>query len=234
MKARLIFWMGPLTALLFGLVANAADKPRELTWDDLQPASVKQMEEEAYEATRKINTMSDDERKAYDQVREELNLRKRIELGFIDEERLDEKSKAFLSDPPSDRFPKALKFWKNVDALYSKIKSHRAQANPALNDKNIRMPGYLLPLEFTEDKITEFLLVPYIGACMHAPTPPPNQMVFVTAKEPFLSNRLYQAIWVEGVLRSEKGTHKLSLVDGTTDVNAGYTMKASLIEPYER
>ena len=44
-----------------------------------------------------------------------------------------------------------------------------------LDGANIRMPGYVLPLEFDGHKVTEFFLVPYVGACMHAPVPPPKQ-----------------------------------------------------------
>lgn len=223
-----------IAALLAVNVASAADNVRELNWPDLKPASVNQLEEKAYAATNAINEMSEADQEAYEQVREELNLRKRIKLGFIDEQRLDEKTKALLANPPSKRYPKALAFWQNIDSLYNELEEQQQQPNMALNGKTIRMPGYLLPLEFTKEKVTEFLLVPYIGACMHAPTPPANQMVFVTANIPFSSKRLYQAIWVEGQLRAEKGTHKLSLVDGTNDVQAGYTMQATLIEPYKR
>jgi len=234
MKIRAFPTVSLLTGLLFSVVVFAANTPRSVTWTDLEPKSVKQLEKKAYEAMGQMNDMPGDKRESYDQVREELSLRKRIELGFIDEARLDDTAKALLDNPASKRYPKALAFWKRIDALYNQIEAERAQPNPAVNDQLVRMPGYLLPLEFTKDKITEFLLVPYIGACMHAPTPPANQIVFVTAKEPFASDRLYQAIWVEGVLRSEKGTHKLSYVDGTDDVQASYTMQATLIEPYKR
>lgn len=234
MKIRAISSLSLFSGLLVSAVVFAADAPRSVEWPDLQPDSVKQLEKQAYEAMGKMNDMSGDKRVAYDLVRDELSLRKRIELGFIDEDRLDEKTKKLLASPASKRYPKALAFWKRVDSLYNQIEAVRAQPNPTVNDQLIRMAGYLLPLEFTKDKISEFLLVPYIGACMHSPTPPANQIVFVTAKEPFASDRLYQAIWVQGVLRSEKVTHKLSYVDGSDDIQASYTMQATLIEPYQR
>lgn len=234
MIARLFSMFFLSSALLCVGASHAADSPRELTWPDLQPAKVIQLEEQAYEATRAINEMSEKDQEIYELVREELSIRKRIELGFIDEKRLDEKTKASLANPPSKRYPEALAFWENIDSLQRQLQKLQKQPNLALNGKSIRMPGYLLPLEFTEDKISEFLLVPYIGACMHAPTPPANQMVFVTTKEPFSSERLYQAIWVEGELKAEQGSHKLSLVDGTNEVQAGYTLRATQIEPYKR
>ena len=234
MKFRAFSTFGLFAVLLSWAVVATASEPRSLNWPDLQPDSLRQLEEQAYKEMGRIHDMSEEKREAYDLVREELSLRKRIELGFIDEDRLDDKAKESLANAPSKRYPKALAYWKSIDTLYNEIEKQRAEPNQTLNDQNIRMPGYLLPLEFTKDKITEFLLVPYIGACMHEPTPPPNQMVFVTVDKPFVSDRLYQAVWVEGVMRSKKGTHQLFLVDGTTDVDAGYTMQATQIEPYER
>lgn len=53
----------------------------------------------------------------------------------------------------------------------------------ALDGQNIRLPGYIVPLEVSEEgRTTEFLLVPYFGACIHVPPPPSNQIVHVKAK----------------------------------------------------
>jgi hypothetical protein len=49
----------------------------------------------------------------------------------------------------------------------------------ALNGKLIAVPGFMVPLEDDADEVTEFLLVPFAGACIHVPPPPPNQMIFV-------------------------------------------------------
>src|SRR5262245_61660808 len=69
----------------------------------------------------------------------------------------------------------------DVDALLAKrqeiAERKRALAtavNPALEGKLVRLPGYVLPLEFSGKKVTEFLLVPWYGACIHTPPPPPN------------------------------------------------------------
>ena len=56
--------------------------------------------------------------------------------------------------------------------------------NPELKGKNIRLVGFPVPLEFNEaTKISEFYLVPYFGACIHLPPPPPNQIVFISTDE---------------------------------------------------
>jgi hypothetical protein len=48
-----------------------------------------------------------------------------------------------------------------------------------LQDKRVSIPGFMVPLEDDAQEVTEFLLVPYAGACIHVPPPPPNQMVYV-------------------------------------------------------
>ena len=102
-----------------------------------------------------------------------------------------------------------------------------------LNGQTIRMPGYILPLEFDGAKVTEFFLVPYVGACIHVPPPPPNQMVHVSTNPGIESKELYEPVWVEGKIATEGKTSAFNSFDGTLDIAAGYTMQASTVEPYE-
>ena len=76
------------------------------------------------------------------------------------------------------------------------------------------MPGYLLPLEFDGTAVTEFLLVPYVGACIHTPPPPPNQIVHVHAEPGFETEELYMPVWVTGQMSTEGSTENLNYVDG--------------------
>ena len=42
----------------------------------------------------------------------------------------------------------------------------------------------ILPLEISGARVTEFLLVPWVGACIHTPpTPPRNQIVYVKSDQ---------------------------------------------------
>jgi hypothetical protein len=68
----------------------------------------------------------------------------------------------------------------------------------ALNGKEIRIPGFMVPLEDTQKSVSEFLLVPSPQACIHVPPPPPNQMVYV--KMPKGTEVAFGPIWVHGVL----------------------------------
>lgn len=49
----------------------------------------------------------------------------------------------------------------------------------SLDRKTVLVPGFMVPLEDDADQVTEFLLVPFAGACIHVPPPPPNQMIYV-------------------------------------------------------
>ena len=97
---------------------------------------------------------------------------------------------------------------------------------PALDGQLIRLPGYIVPLEVSEDgRTTDFLLVPYFGACIHVPPPPSNQIVHVTSKEGVKLDELYQPYWIVGALQVKPSTSELA--------DAGYQMDAQRIVVYE-
>jgi len=95
-----------------------------------------------------------------------------------------------------------------------------------LNETKIRIPGYTVPFDFRPNaEITEFLLVPYYGACLHAPPPPPNQTVFAMTDDPIQLKDLAQAVWIEGTLYTQ--TQESELAD------AAYTIRVDKVEKYE-
>jgi hypothetical protein len=129
----------------------------------------------------------------------------------------------------------------DIDGLLAKreevAEKQRALAktvNQALNGALVRLPGYLLPLEFSGQQVTEFLLVPWIGACIHTPPPPPNQIVHVKSAKPFEMKGMFDAVWVTGRMATSAGKRSLHLVDGSADVEIGYSMRATLVEPYKQ
>ena len=97
--------------------------------------------------------------------------------------------------------------------------------NKKLDNQEVRIPGFVVPLEGDAKTITAFLLVPYFGACIHVPPPPSNQIVHVTSELGVLLDALYQPFWIEGPLKV--GSHSSEM--GT----AGYQMAAEKIYPYE-
>ena len=104
---------------------------------------------------------------------------------------------------------------------------------PELNGQKIKLPGYLLPLEFEEKKVTEFLLVPWFGACIHTPPPPPNQIVFVTMEEGYGNTEQFAPVWVWGEMQVKKSQKSLFLVDGESGIDTGYTLVAEKVTPYK-
>jgi hypothetical protein len=103
-----------------------------------------------------------------------------------------------------------------------------------LDGKQIRMPGFALPLEYSDKKITEFLLVPWVGACIHTPPPPPNQIVYVKVDKGFETNGMFEPIWVSGELVVKPLTKNLYLKDGSADIGVGYTLIANSISAYQK
>ena len=123
----------------------------------------------------------------------------------------------------------------DIVKVMAKYKETRTSVVKALNGQQVRIPGYFLPLELSDTKLTEFLLVPYIGACIHVPPPPPNQIVYVRTpqKKGYSSKNLYEPVWVTGVITAKSMVKDLYLADGSAGVNIGYTMQAKRIEPYK-
>jgi len=119
----------------------------------------------------------------------------------------------------SDADPRATAMLKKMREVWD-----NAPGNPALDGQAVRIPGYLVLLEDGKDGITEFLLVPYFGACVHSPPPPANQIIHVLPKTPAKGLRSMDAVWISGTLVREK-------VDSYMGA-AGYKMQAQLVEPY--
>ncbi|OFI36295.1 hypothetical protein BFC17_08695 [Alteromonas lipolytica] len=92
------------------------------------------------------------------------------------------------------------------------------------NGQRIKIPGFIVPLEGTAELTTEFLLVPFFGACIHVPPPASNQIVYVKMNEGVPVENLYDAVWVEGVF---------STVRYSSDIAAaGYSMQGEAVHPY--
>ncbi|NRB42875.1 MAG: DUF3299 domain-containing protein [Pseudomonadales bacterium] len=95
-----------------------------------------------------------------------------------------------------------------------------------LDQKNIKIPGYLIPVTFTDNIVSEFILVPFleehVKTHMHHEA---NQMIYVKLNKGFTVTNRYQPIWVQG---------KLSLQSQHSDEGlTGYTLTQASAEPYK-
>jgi hypothetical protein len=100
-----------------------------------------------------------------------------------------------------------------------------APTEPSLDGAKVRLPGYLVPLEETAAGHTEFLLVPYFGACIHTPPPPANQIVMVLPAKPAAGFRSMDTVWVNGVLKASRSNTAMG--------NSGYRLESALVERYK-
>lgn len=94
-----------------------------------------------------------------------------------------------------------------------------------LDGQTVRIPGFVVPLDDFQEEGAEFLLVPYYGACVHTPPPPPNQIVMVamTGKKAVKLN-LFDAVWMSGKI-------KIASVESPYGT-VGYTLEGLKVEPY--
>lgn len=97
--------------------------------------------------------------------------------------------------------------------------------NPDLVDKRIMLPGFIVPTAYNEERlVTEFFLVPFFGACLHLPPPPPNQIIYVTYERGVELENFYDAHVVHGLL-----THEVVRSD---IADSAYRLQAEGVSPY--
>jgi hypothetical protein len=96
---------------------------------------------------------------------------------------------------------------------------------PEFDNRNIRLPGFIVPLEFDAQlNVTRFFLVPFFGACIHVPPPPPNQIVYGIFEQGLKLEALYEPVWLTGRL-----TTTLTENDVAT---AAYAMEVTGVAKY--
>lgn len=111
------------------------------------------------------------------------------------------------------------------DTWLPEFDENATKLNPVLDGAYIKMPGYMLPIDISTEGVTSFIMVPYVGACIHVPPPPANQLVFVDTKKPWPSDQLWDPVWVTGLMKHE--------LQSTTIADIGYALVADEIEEYE-
>lgn len=177
--------------------AKPTGKAEEIIWDDLMPAG------------------------------EEARIEALYEAYFLDLERQMRSSQTQLTAPNRKRTqtidPFAIAEGSALDEM-PQIGTFNTVAE--LNNRKIRIPAYIVPLDFnSKDSYKEFLLAPYFGACIHTPPPPPNQIIYVKANPPAKIKDIWGAVWAEGILTTTRHENAVG--------SAAYTLQLIKIEPYE-
>jgi hypothetical protein len=93
----------------------------------------------------------------------------------------------------------------------------------ALDGQNVSIGGYVVPLDFDSTTVKEFLLVPFVGACIHVPPPPANQIIYVKTDKGFEVGSQSDPVTVVGKITTT--------VAFTGLADAGYTLAADSVEP---
>jgi uncharacterized protein len=194
-------------------------EPRQVGWDDLIPSAPAPAIENPFDAMQP---------EQIDILRKILRLELGLEPGDTDAVVEAAELRAKLEAEGLD-----------VDDLFAKreeIMEQRRRVAESVNEdlveKDVRLPGYLLPLEMRDRKAVEFLLVPTVGACIHTPPPPANQVVHVRYPEGFAVDGLYTPVWINGRLKAESSTQRVGYSDGQARVTVSYAMQPDVVEPY--
>jgi len=106
------------------------------------------------------------------------------------------------------------------------VQAQDFSVNKSLEGATVRLPGFIVPLEPVRNNgMSEFLLVPYFGSCIHVPPPPPNQIVYVHSSKRAAIESIYEAYWITGKLHLQTKATRL----GST----AYELRADKIEVYK-
>lgn len=125
----------------------------------------------------------------------------------------------------SDSAKAVRKAYKELMAQWAK-----APANEGMDGKRIVIPAYIVPLDWSDkNELTEFLLVPEFGACIHTPPPPANQIIYVKSPEPLPDFQSMDTVKAYGVISIDRRSAKST----AGDVGTGYTMKLEKIEHFK-
>ena len=121
----------------------------------------------------------------------------------------------------SDSDPRAAKALEKMRNAWN-----NAPVVASLNGARVRIPGFIVPLEGQRGQVSEFLLVPYFGACIHTPPPPSNQIIHVVALKPLKHEQIMDAVWISGILETTRSETGMG--------SASYQMKAESVVPYRK
>ena len=212
-------WARYVGLLLIGFclvwcLATAAQAQTSLTWEDLQPAAIAQKNPYVHlslEQTYDLATL------ARLQIWVDENQAKPDSLEVQEIQRLEKKLQAQDLDVTA--------LLAQVDQAQAYWQQQSQSINSQWTGQTVELSGYILPLTWNQtEQVTEFLLVPYVGACIHVPPPPPNQMIYVQPQQALAATGLFAPVTVEGQLRSQPATYEVFQVDGSRPVEVSYAL----------
>ena len=217
------FYRAVFTLILFtASQVHAAEDPRKINWDDLVP-KFPPLKHPFHQLT--MQQLLDLEfLVSIDKRREEGKI---SNVHAIFEKGVEVHHALTSQGLDVDRLIAAYNRWEK------EIAKRNQMTNIKFQGEIVRIPGFALPLEHKDMGVKEFLLVPYVGACIHVPPPPPNQTVYVSLKEAYTVKDLYEPVWITGRLSIKTTNKSLSLVDGSAVIETAYMLDGITVGPYE-
>jgi hypothetical protein len=103
-----------------------------------------------------------------------------------------------------------------------------------LQDRQIELAGYVLPVDREGELVYEFLLLPLTGVCSHVPPPAANQIVHVIPARPYRLAEIYEPVAVTGVLKPGLEKTQLFVLDGVTVIESGYSVGQAEVAKTEK
>jgi uncharacterized protein len=195
-----------------------AAEARPIKWSELQPDS------SSLRAT--VGSLSQEQKARLTRAFQQRQQKAIVAAGKLKPSDLSLDTSALLKEDFND-----------LEPLIGKIEAYEqkrtTEAQTALNNQTVKLDGYLLPLKQNNKKVTEFILVPVIGACIHVPAPPPNQMVVVQYPKGFPAGNLFAPVTVSGKLLVKASKSDVAWSDGSSKVDVGYAMTAFEVREYQ-
>ena len=95
----------------------------------------------------------------------------------------------------------------------------------SMHGRKVRIPGYVVPIDLDDQqRMRSFFLVPYYGACIHVPPPPPNQLISAELDAAIEVPSMWEAQWLTAELQ-------ISRVDADI-ASSSYRAVSAQIEPW--
>ena len=212
---------------LWLVVANAYPSVAQqaITWEDLQPQTTTLQNPYEHLSTEQVYDLS-----MLVQLQLWLDQNQNDPKGLEAEEIQRLKQQLEAQDLDVDRL------LTQVDQAQAYWQEQSQTTNAALEGQSVELSGYALPLTWNnQQQVTEFLLVPFVGACIHVPPPPPNQIVYVEPSTPITPPGLFAPVSITGQLWQQPASYELFRVDGSRLVDVSYTltMTAMALTPTE-
>ena len=211
-------WSLAFTLLLSFFVPSIsfAEQPQLVSWDELAALEIL---EDSQRSNMSLSQKED--------LRTVMLLQEAIKSGHYAQTEIENGSKA-LKRLQNAGF-NVQKLLNDEMKVSKDINGEKTQINWNIINKKVLIDGYILPLVWKNETVIEFLIVPWVGACIHTPAPQSNQIIHVLYPSGLNIQKQYQSFRLSGVLKHRPAEHELFLIDGSRHISASYALEDSQI-----